>query len=672
VLSPGAILADKYRVISVIGEGGFGQVYLGYDQGMERYVAIKELLQDATTPEEWAAYQARFRKEARTVSQFSHPHVVSAYALETDALDNMYLILEYVDGGSLEEVLAGKIDLAPPPPPATEDGGPLDELSAEEQFEDASAPADRHPPPMTPEPVGAPPSGPRTLDVAWAIDIGIDLCHAIEAIYRRDIVHRDIKPSNILLTREGKAKLTDFGVAQVGHETRRTQEAVGHPGTPAYKSPEQSTSTGYVDQRSDIYALGLVLYEMLTGRLYVRNRIPPRAYNPDVPHALNAVVIKALQEAPIARYQTAEALRQDLQTVREQSTWGQVRITLTGIAEGMPTNRIGAAVGAVVLLMALLGLYRFGSAVAMQDTASSHPIAQEAAPASTSTTTITPPPTEATQMAMPVVPELGIRGTPEPSILGDVPTPTATPSPQTNDPGILSVGETQLRTFAQEGEIHRLLLRVKAGRTYVITTSNLAVGVDTTLQLTYNGLVVENDDISSGTLASEVSFTADEDGTAAITVSNAGLFGPERTYELSAMLGSPPATPIPTATLTATATIRPTAGPTWTPRPTFTPGPSLTPTRTNTPRPTWTPRPSITPTRTRTRTPTRTFTPTRTLTPTLTPTPTLTYTPSLTPTPSETPTLTPIPTETPAPTATPTVTPERTPLEVKPTGPPVK
>jgi hypothetical protein len=672
VLSPGAILADKYRVISVIGEGGFGQVYLGYDQGMERYVAIKELLHDATTPEEWAAYQARFRKEARTVSQFSHPHVVSAYALEIDAADNMYLILEYIDGGSLEEVLAGKIDLAPPLPPPPEDRGPLGWLSAEGQLEDASAPMSGEPAPTAPEPVVAPPGGPRTLDVAWAIDIGVDLCHAIEAIYRRDIVHRDIKPSNILLTREGRAKLTDFGVAQVGHETRRTQEAVGHPGTPAYKSPEQSTSTGYIDQRSDIYALGLVLYEMLTGRLYVRNRIPPRAYNPDVPHALNAVVMKALQEAPIARYQTAEALRQDLETVREQSTLGQVRIALMGVAEGVPTTWIGAAVAAVVLLMALLGLYRLGSALAMQE-AALNPDAPQATPASMSTATIAPPPTEMASMIMPVVPELGILGTPEPPVLEDLPTPTATPSPQPNDPGILSVGETQLRTFFQEGEIHRLLLRVKAGRTYVITTSNLAVGVDTMLQLSYNGLVIENDDISSGTLASEVSFIADEDGTAAITVSNAGLFGPERTYELSAMLSSPTATPTavaiptePSAVTESTAITTPIMQPTWTPRPTFTPGPTPTVTRTQTPWATWTPRPTMTPTRTLTRTPTRTSTPTRTLTPTPT------YTPSLTPTPSDTPTPTATPTVTPTPTATPTVTPEKTPLEVKPTGPPVQ
>jgi serine/threonine protein kinase len=669
VLSPGAILADKYRVISVIGEGGFGQVYLGYDQGMERYVAIKELLHDATTPEEWAAYQARFRKEARTVSQFSHPHVVSAYALEIDALGNMYLILEYVDGGSLEEVLAGEIDLTPPRPPKADDSALLDRLR-EEIAESAPLPIADEPATTFPEPLTAPSDGPRPLDTSWAIDIGIDLCRAIEAIYRRDIVHRDIKPSNILLTREGTAKLTDFGVAQVGHETRRTQEAVGHPGTPAYKSPEQSTSTGYIDQRSDIYALGLVLYEMLTGRLYVRNRIPPRAYNPDVPHALNAVVMKALQEAPIARYQTAEALRQDLEMVHDQSTWGQMRIAVSGVTV-MPTNLVSTVMAVVLLLMALLGLYRFGAAMALQDASASDSSAQVALPVYAGPPTVLPVATVAAHTASFLVPELTIQANLQPTNAEMASTPTPTPSPGMDNQGILSVGETQLRTFAQEGEVHRLLLRVKEGRAYVITTSNLAVGVDTVLTLNYNGLVLENDDVSPGTLASEVSFTADADGTAAITVSNDGLFGPERTYELSAMLVPSMATTIPTATfmveatIMATATATPIEEPTRTPRPTFTPGPTPTATQTGTPRATWTPRPTTTPTITRTHTPTRTSTPSRTSTPTHT------LTPSLTLTPSETPTLTLTPTETPTPTATLTATPAKTPLEVKPTGPPV-
>ncbi|MBC7236121.1 MAG: serine/threonine protein kinase [Chloroflexi bacterium] len=670
VLTPGAILADKYRVISAIGEGGFGQVYLGYDEGMERYVAIKELLRDRTSPEEWAEYQARFRKEARTVSQFSHPNVVTAYALETDAQGNMYLILEYVDGGSLEEILAGTIDLAPPKPLAA--GERLREL--EEGREAAAEPAPARAEGQAPsaeapaEAIEAPLSAPRTLDIAWAIQIAIDICRAIEAIYRRDIVHRDIKPSNILITREGVAKLTDFGVAQVGHETRRTQEAVGHPGTPAYKSPEQSTSTGYLDQRSDLYSLGLVLYEMLTGRLYVRNRVPPRVYNPDVPHALNSVVMKALEEDPADRYQTAEEMRRDLEAVRDQNTWGQLRV----VAEQLSSNRALAAVAGVVLVALLFGLIRFGAALA----GVSAPPDQVAALSPTvapRAMTITPlaDTREANTSPQPVP----FPGQSLVSLPTDAPTATWTPTPGVPDdvyepddqqPVPISVGETQQRSFNPDGDIDRVVLRAKAGRAYIVVTSNLAVGVDTRLELSFYGLAVENDDISPGTLASELSFTADQDGTAVIVVSNGGRYGPERTYELSVLMTLPTETPTGTATFTPSPLPTWTEGPTFTPRPTFTRGPTPTYTPSRTLYPTWT----RTPTRTRTRTPTRTRTVTRT--PTITYTPSKTPTITLTPTSSDTPTITPTPTGTPTATATYTPTLERTPLEVKPTGPPAK
>ena len=107
MLGSGDILAGKYEIVSVVGEGGYGKVYRGYDVGMKRYVAIKELLVDTatTSPKEWQNYQSRFRKEAQVLSQFSHPNVVTAYALETNAEGNTYLVLEYVDGGSLEQLL---------------------------------------------------------------------------------------------------------------------------------------------------------------------------------------------------------------------------------------------------------------------------------------------------------------------------------------------------------------------------------------------------------------------------------------------------------------------------------------------------------------------------------------------------------------------------------------
>jgi serine/threonine-protein kinase len=336
VLSPNTLLADKYRIIAEIGEGGFGKVYLGYDVAMDRHVAIKELLRNDAdaSPEQWREYQARFRKEAQVTCRMAHSNVVSAYALETDSEGSLYLVLEYVDGGSLRQLL------------------------------EAESP----------------------LEIGRAIDIAIDLCRAIEAIYKRDIVHRDIKPGNILLTRDGVAKLTDFGVAQVGHETRRTQDAMGHPGTPAYKSPEQATTTGYLDQRSDLYALGLVLYEMLTGYLYVRNRLPPRRFNSQVPHALNAIVMKALEENPADRYQLAADMRLDLERVRDEATLGQAQILWNRLL----SNRVAAATSALILLaVAFLG-YRLAAPLVGVGAPKSTP-APTAAPAATSSAVVASP-----------------------------------------------------------------------------------------------------------------------------------------------------------------------------------------------------------------------------------------------------------------------------------------
>jgi serine/threonine protein kinase len=362
VLSPDNVIAGRYRIVAIIGQGSYGKVYLGHDAELDRDVAIKELQRSTESGSEelWAAYQQRFRKEAHILSRFSHPNVVIAYGLEQDDAGDMYLILEYVDGKSLKELL--------------ESGKPL--------------------------------------STDQALSIAIDIGQAIEAIYKRDIVHRDIKPGNILVGRDGSAKLTDFGVAQVGHETHRTQEAVGHPGTPAYKSPEQATSSGYLDQRSDLYSLGLVLYEMLTGQLYVRNHLPPHQYNPHVPAALDAVVMKALQGDPAQRYQTATEMCHDLEQVRRQDTLGQLRIVL----DKLPMGRYMALFGAVVLLFALLGIYRLASvisgATAMIDLT---PTAAAAAPTVVPTPTWTMPPPTATPSLMP---------SPTPS-----PSPSSSPTP---------------------------------------------------------------------------------------------------------------------------------------------------------------------------------------------------------------------------------------------------
>jgi len=595
MLKHGTKLANKYRIISTIGEGGFGQVYLAFDEGMQRYVAIKELLKsdEPESAEAYEDYQNRFRKEARTVGQFSHANVVSSHALETDDLGDLYLILEYVDGGSLEDLL--------------KDG--------------------------------------RSLDVEQALSIAIDIARAIDVIYRRDIVHRDIKPSNILLSRDGVAKLTDFGVAQVGQDTRRTQEAVLHPGTPAYKSPEQATTTGYLDQRSDIYSLGLVLYEMLTGRLYVRNRVTVRHYSPRVPPALSAVVMMALEEDAARRYQSVEELLRDLEYIQQENTIGQIGI----VARRIPSSRALALAAAAIVLVLAVGVYRIGSAISSSSflggsTEQASVRGPEAAPA------VAP----AAQMVI-----LSPIASPSPPL-----TPTTlasqTDAYEVDDdaPGAVSVGELQMRSFDPEGDVDRLLLRVKAGRAYIITTSNLAVGVDTRMEIAINGMLLTNDDLTPGTLASQVSFTPVEDGVAVIGIYNEGRYGPERTYEVGVIMALPTETPTPTITPTFT------AAPTSTPPPTFTPRPTFTRRPTNTPTITRTRYPTRTRTKTRTRTPTRTRTSTITLTPTRTSTPTNTVPASITPTRTNTPG------DTPVPEPTVTATPNRTPLPVRTTGPP--
>ncbi|HUV95177.1 MAG TPA: serine/threonine-protein kinase, partial [Anaerolineae bacterium] len=309
MLSPDTVLAGRYRILSIVGEGRFGKVYLGHDLRSDRHVAIKELLPHSTllSTEEWHDYRARFRKEAQAVSRVIHANVVSAYGLETDDNETMYLVLEYVDGKSLRQLLETE----------------------------------------------------SPLSIERALDIAIDICQAIEGISLRDIVHRDIKPDNILLTSQGAAKLTGFGVAQLGHEIHRTQPPLGHPGTPAYKSPEQATSTGCLEQRSDLYSLGLVMYEMLTGRRYLGDGRPPRHYDGDVPHALDAAVMKALAQRPAARYQTAGEMRRDLVRVRDQSTWGQLWVVLSRVC-----SRHNASIAATALVVGLtLSIFRLSAAV---------------------------------------------------------------------------------------------------------------------------------------------------------------------------------------------------------------------------------------------------------------------------------------------------------------------
>jgi len=556
-LRVGDVLAEKYEIVEEIGAGGFGKTYLGFDAGMDRHVAIKELLHESVdiAPEDYEDYQRRFRKEAQVVSKFAHPNVAMAYSLESDNQGNLYLVLEYVDGGSLKDLTSQ---------------GPLE-----------------------PE---------------RAVAIAGDLCEAIDAIWKWDIVHRDIKPSNIMLTKEGQAKLTDFGVAQVGHETRRTQEGRAHPGTPAYKSPEQASSSGYLDQRSDLYALGLVLYEMLTGKLYLRNRVPPHRLNRKVPRTLSAAVMKSLQTDPADRYQSAQEMKAALQEAIKAGQLQSVRVALGSLRELVFARGMAFVIGLLALAAAIyLGVQTYDSSRAdsARLTATAETRRETLRAALLATPTFTLSPTE----------------------------------PDDTDPKPIAIGETQRRNFYPSGDVDKVSFRIKAGRVYAVITSDLAIGVDTLIIVSAAGQRYENDDAVAGGLASEVRFIALAEAVAVVTINNKGEYGPDMTYDLT-VIELPPT---PTPTLTGTQT------------------PSLTPTRTSTP--------TNTPTATSTSTPTRTGTPTATGTQTGTPTHTLTATSTMVPTDTPTPTLVPTATETPIPTETLLPTPTET--SVPPTDTPV-
>ena len=268
--TPTSLFEDRYRIERVIGEGAFGRVYLAMDTRLRRNVAVKELLASRNTTDHatYERYLERFQREARATGTIQQPTVVTVYDLHVDAQGNNYLVMEYVDGTNLRDLLAQ---------------------------------------------VG-------TLPVGRAVAIATDVARALEAVHEQEIVHRDIKPANIMITRRGAAKLMDFGIAQVGHESLRTQVASGHPGTPIYMSPEQSSGYGYIDGRSDLYALGLILYEMLAGEPYARRRRPLGTVRSDLPPALVAIVDRLMARDVDARYQSATDLLADLEALGPATT----------------------------------------------------------------------------------------------------------------------------------------------------------------------------------------------------------------------------------------------------------------------------------------------------------------------------------------------------------------
>ena len=294
------ILDNRYEIIKRLGSGGMADVFLARDRDLGREVAIKILYERYARDDEFVA---RFRREAQAAAGLNHPHIVSIYD-RGEADGSYYIAMEYLEGKSLKDVIIEHGKLPP----------------------------------------------------AQAISVAGQILQALQFAHDHNVIHRDIKPHNIVINGQGQVKVTDFGIARAGTSAKMT-ETGSILGTAQYLSPEQAKGKA-VEQGSDLYSVGVVLYEMLTGQVPFEGEnpvaialkhlsddpVPPQVLVPEIPDNLNMVVMRALAKDPRDRYQNAGEFLADLDRVKKN-----LPVTAPAASDTDRTNVIPAAAAAAMM-----------------------------------------------------------------------------------------------------------------------------------------------------------------------------------------------------------------------------------------------------------------------------------------------------------------------------------
>lgn len=292
MLEIGSFLSDRYEILSKVGAGGMSDVYKAKDHILSRFVAIKVLKQEFS---EDSSFVTKFRAEAQSAAGLEHPNIVNIYDVGSEN-GLYYIVMEYVEGITLKTYIEKKGQLS---------------------FKESAS-------------------------------IAIQVARGIEAAHNKNIIHRDIKPQNIIISTDGKVKVTDFGIAKATSSNTISSDVMG---SVHYASPEQARN-GFVDGRSDIYSLGIVMFEMVTGRVpfdgdttvavalqHLQEEIArPSIYAPDLPISFEKIILKCTQKIPDRRYQTIEELLTDIR--RSLAHPDEDFVTIAPLVDGGKTKVI--------------------------------------------------------------------------------------------------------------------------------------------------------------------------------------------------------------------------------------------------------------------------------------------------------------------------------------------